>query len=144
MTIDSALEFDTLEDTEITVSADMGDLDFAKSDIGTGEPLWLVVVVTVTGTTTAEAQFVLKTHAATASLGAASPIMSSPVIEFVDLKVGEVAYAAPLPAGGAVLGRVRLSVIVTNGAGADLEVKAWIGSPPQSGLGIRTPIAASA
>ncbi len=142
MTYDAALDFPTLDDAAITADADMGDIDFAFSDIGSGNPLWWIIVCTVTGTSGAEAEFLLRTSVNDAGLGAGTVLLRTPVMEYITLIAGEMIYAAPLPTG-TVLGKVRAEVVVTNGAGTALQVKSWIGSHPQTGMGIRTPIAAS-
>lgn len=141
--LDNALVFALKNDADITVTADLGDINFGNSDIGAGEPLYWNTTVEVTGTSGAEAQLRLRTAATTAGLAAGDIILQSPAYEYITLIAGMLMYSAPLPTGK-VLGRVRAQVVVTNGAGTALRIRSWIGSAPQTGMGIRTPIAASA
>lgn len=142
MTHDAALEFADEDGNAITATADLGDLDFAFSDVGSGQPLWLNIVCTVTGTGAGTVTYTLRTAANTAGLAAGAVIMNSGAIVGTAHLSGELVYAAPLPTG-AVLGRVRLIATVASTVGA-AQVRAWIGSSPQTGVGVRGAIAASA
>lgn len=139
--IDHALEFLDEDGNAITASADLGDIDFGYSDVGAGTPLWLNIVCTVQGTGAGTVTYRLRTAAATSGLAAGDIIMQSPAIVGTSHVAGKSVYSAPLP-WGLVLGRVRLQAVVASTVGA-AQVKAWIGSEPQAGIGIRTPIAAS-
>jgi len=142
MTHDAALEFADEDGSAITADVTLGDIDFAYSDIGSGKPLWLIVACTVTGTGAGTVNYQLRTAAATAGLAAGDIIMQSGEIVGTDHISGKLIYAAPLPTG-LVLGRVRLRAEVTGTVGA-VQLRAWIGSEPQTGVGVRTAIAASA
>lgn len=141
MTHDAALEFNDRDGNAITADVTLGDIDFSKSDIGSGNPLWLIVVCTADGVNTGEVSYQLRTDNVEADLATGAVILNSGELEAVDQNAGEMLYAAPLPVGS-VLGWVRLRAEVT-GTVTGLEVRAWIGSAPQTGMGIRTPIAAS-
>jgi hypothetical protein len=141
--IDSALEFNLEDGNVVDATASLGDINFAQSDIGTGHPLWLNITCLTTGTGAGTVTYTLRTAAATASLAAGAIIMNSGAIVGTSHEAGQMVYSAPLPASGAVLGRVRLMATVASTVGV-VEVRAWIGSEPQSGLGIRAPITDSA
>ena len=64
--IDSALEFNDEDGNAITATATLGDLNFVKSDIGTGEPLWLNITCVVDGTGAGTVTYTMRTAAATA------------------------------------------------------------------------------
>ena len=141
MTYDAALDFPDEDGNAISADQDLGDLDLNFSDIGSGNPLWFIVTCSVDGTGAGTVVWQLRTAANTAGLAAGAIILASAAIVGTDHNAGEMVYAAPLPVGS-VLGKVRAQADVTGTVGA-LQIKAFIGSHPQTGLGIRTPIAAS-
>lgn len=142
MTHDAALEFNLEDGNAITADATLGDLDLGYSDIGTGNPLFLIVSCIVDGTGAGTVNYQLRTADTTAGLAAGDIIVQSGEIVGTDHNAGEQLLAIPLPTGK-VKARVRLRAEVTGTVGA-AQVRAWIGSEPQNGLGIRTPITASA
>lgn len=138
---DIALYFSDEDGNAIVADVDLGDLDLGYSDIGAGKEIYLLIDCIVTGTGAGTVVWQLRTAAATAGLAAGDIILASEAIVGTDHVAGKNVYAAALPVGK-VLGRVRLQADVTGTVGA-LQVRARLGSHPQTGLGIRTPIAAS-
>ncbi len=140
MIMDELLEFGTAVDvsgtgttTLVTDQIDLGTGGGNPQDLGTGEPLYLTIVVTTafSGGTSVEFELVSDAAAAIATDGSASEHVSSGAIPVAQLTAGKTIVLA-LPAGGGAQAYERyLGVLATTvGAVSAGSISAFLTKDP--------------